>query len=482
MSQLLSELPVGAKIKDPDSTFNGVPVVWLVGEHGHYGSGQTVLISEKVLQFMPFDAIEASGGASSRNSYGNSNYPVSNIDQWLNSEGAASSWFSAQHTYDQAPSNANVRSNYNEYDNKPGFLNGFSTRFKNALIAASLPYKQPANEGGNVTTVSRKVFLPSAEEIGGSVNSEGSVISYFSAGVAGAYPTSQAVSNAEYSNSSYISTSVMAYYWLRTCYNNYTGYVQKYNTSAPSPYYNVYSNIVYNNTYSFNGTYQGVRPLVNLSSSIQVSDTADSDGVYEIIWNTAPTMEDIPALGEQKNTPFSIAYSVSDIDGDSLTVTATLNGSAIYTKSNVSSGSTGNIQITKTMIDNYGVVGTNTIKVTVSDGIASVSKTTTFERNQTELIVQGAEIISYDEMPKEMGVRLVANVPDGAAMYVFCCNNGNDINPTWEDCTEETLNREMHTFTNASKTAEKWGVNIRIVIQKGTATEKATISGFGGVV
>ena len=63
MSQLLSKLPVGAKIKDPDSTFNGVPVIWLVGEHGHYGSGQTVLISEKVLQFMPFDAKEASGGA-----------------------------------------------------------------------------------------------------------------------------------------------------------------------------------------------------------------------------------------------------------------------------------------------------------------------------------------------------------------------------------------------------------------------------------
>ena len=480
MSQLLSKLPVGAKIKDPDSTFNGVPVIWLVGEHGHYGSGQTVLISEKVLQFMPFDAKEASGGASNRNSYGNSNYPVSNIDQWLNSDKAAGAWFTAQHSYDQIPSASNVYESRNEYDNKPGFLNGFSTKFKNALIAASLPYKQPTNEGETTITVSRKVFLPSAEEIGGSVHSEGSIIAYFDAGVAGAYPTSQAVANADYSNSDYISTSVMAYYWLRTFYNNYAGYVQKYNTSAPSPYYNTSFNYYY--TRSYNGTYQGVRPLVNLSSSIQVSDTADSDGVYEIIWNTAPTMEDIPALGEQKNTPFNIAYSVSDIDGDSLTVTATLNGSAIYTKSNVSSGSTGNIQITKTMIDNYGIVGINTVKVTVSDGIASVSKTTTFERNQTELIVQGAEIISYDEMPKEMGVRLVANVPDGAAMYVFCCNNGNDINPTWEDCTEETLNREMHTFTNASKTAEKWGVNIRIVIQKGTATEKATISGFGGVV
>ncbi len=481
MSQLLSNLPVGAKVKDPESKFNGVPVVWIVGEHNHYASGQTVLISEKVLQFMCFDAIEKNGGASSRNSYGNANYPVSNIDQWLNSDAGAGAWWSATHSYDQAPTNANVRSNYNEYDAKPGFLNGFSAKFKNALVAANLPYKQPANEGGSVTTVSRKVFLPSAEEIGGSVNSEGSIISYFSGGVAGAYPTSQAVANAEYDSSSYISTSVMAYYWLRTCYNNYTGYVQKYNTSAPSPYYyNTYS--VNYLTYSYNGTYQGVRPLVNLVSSINVSDTADSDGVYEIIWNTPPTMADIPAKGEQKITPFNIAYTASDIDGDALTITATLNGNAIYSKANVASGSTQNIQITKTMIDNYGVNGTNTVVVTASDGMASVSKTTTFLRSQTELVIQGAEVISYDEMPTEMGVRLVANVPDGATMFVFCCNNANDANPIWEDCTEETLNREMHTFTNTNKTAEKWGVNIRIVIQKGTATEKATISGFGGVL
>ncbi len=373
-----------------------------------------------------------------------------------------------------------MRNNYNEYDNKPAFLNGFSTEFKNALIAASLTYKQPAYEGGTKITVSRKVFLPSAEEIGGSVNSEGSVISYFNKGVAGAYPTSQAVANAEYSNNSYISTTVMAYYWLRTCYNNYTGYVQKYNISAPSPYYST----TYSNTYtkSYNGTYQGVRPLVNLDSSIKISDEADSDGVYEIIWNTKPTIEDIPSLGEKRITPFNIAYTANDIDDDPLTVTATLNGNVIYTRSNVSSGSTNNIQITKTMIDNYGVEGTNTVEVTVPDGIESVSKTTTFERNQTELTIQGNEILSYDEMPKEMGIRLVSNVPNGATMYVFCCNNANDTNPTWEECTQEVSNGEMHTFTNTLKTAEKWGVNIKIVIQKGTASENATISGFGGVV
>ena len=42
-----------------------------------------------------------------------------------------------------------------------------------------------------------------------------------------------------------------------------------------------------NDAYYGNG---GVRPLCNLSSSILVSDTADSDGAYTIIWNQAPTV------------------------------------------------------------------------------------------------------------------------------------------------------------------------------------------------
>lgn len=224
---------------------------------------------------------------------------------------------------------------------------------------------------------------------------------------------------------------------------------------------------------------RGTLPIGNAE---KMPGSTSSDGVYEIIWNTKPTIEDIPSLGEKRITPFNIIYTVNDVDGDLLTVTATLNGKIIYTRSDVLSGITNNIQITKTMLDNYGVVGTNTVKVTVSDGIESVSKTTTFERTQTELTIQGNEILNYDEMPKEMGIRLVSNVPNGATMYVFCCNNANDTNPTWEECTQEVSNGEMHTFTNTSKTAEKWGVNIKIVIQKGTASENATISGFGGVV
>ncbi len=471
MSKELSSLPVGTKIKDKNTLFNGVPIIWIVGEHGHYGAGKTVLISEKVLQFMCFDAKE-SGGSSNRKNYGNNNYEKSNIDQWLNSDAGAGQWWSSTHSYDQAPSNSNVGNNYNEYDAKVGFLNGFSNEFKAKLQSVSIPYKYPSTEGGSLTNLSRKVFLASAEEIGTSRNGEGSIISYFSTGTSGAYPTTQAVANSEYSSSTYVNVSKYARFWLRSWYEeDYNVCVQNNSASASL-----------NGDFAYYGYSHGVRPLVNLPSTIKLSDSADTDGAYEIIWNTAPTIADIPAKGEQKTTPFNIAYTASDVDGDVLSVSATLNGHAIYSKNNVVSGTAENIQITKAIIDSYGVNGTNTIVVSVYDGSVSVSKSTTFTRSQTDLTVQGAAALSCDEMPEEIGIKLVADVPDGATMFVFCCNNGNDTNPIWEDCTQEVINGEMYTFTNKTKTATKWGVNIKVVIQKGTATEEISVGGFGGVV
>lgn len=320
----LRNLPVGAKVMDENSTFNGVPVVWIVGEHDHYGEGQTVLISEKVLQFMPFDGKEASGGATQRNAVGNSNYSVSNIDQWLNSDDDASAWFTAKHTYDQAPNSDNVYQERNEYDNKPGFLNGFSTKFKEALIYANVPYKTPPNEGSTIITVSRKVFLPSAEEIGASVNGEGSIIEYFNGGIAGAYPTEQAVANADsfYQYGNYVTVSKMSYYWLRTSYNNYTAYVQNYDVSAPTP--QTVAGSTNTGTLPFNGSCQGVRPLVNIDSSIIISEAANEDGIY-IIQNDT-TEESTGGIPEGTIALYHLENDISNaINGEVVSTPASSN-------------------------------------------------------------------------------------------------------------------------------------------------------------
>ena len=127
------------------------------------------LVAEKMITLKCFDAKEPSNTNGDRRSYGNNRYSQSNIDQWLNSQAAswvalaprgagkvgpqgsfghavfvgqadfgirqkdidqwlnsqAASWYSARHSYDAPPSNANVWSNYNEYDTEAGFLSNF---------------------------------------------------------------------------------------------------------------------------------------------------------------------------------------------------------------------------------------------------------------------------------------------------------------------------------------------------------------------
>jgi hypothetical protein len=81
---------------------------------GHQASGRTKLIAEKIITLKCFDAKEASNPNSNRANYGNNRYSQSNIDQWLNSAAGAGAWYSARHSYDAPPNNANVWSNYND--------------------------------------------------------------------------------------------------------------------------------------------------------------------------------------------------------------------------------------------------------------------------------------------------------------------------------------------------------------------------------
>ena len=56
-----------------------------------------------------------------------------------------------------------------------------------------------------------------------------------------------------------------------------------------------------------------------------------------------------------------------------------------------------------------------------------------------------------------------------------------DDSPAWEDITAQVAINRVYNFLNESKTAEKWGVNVRFTITKNEGyEEEVSISGFGG--
>lgn len=289
MSQLITNLNVGDKIKLGNykvESEESQPIVWQIADQNHagYPEGAVTLITEKVIDLRGFDGKESGNANSSRVSGGNNRYRTSNIRQWLNSIGLANSWFAPQNltdgtadtnNHDAPPDDANF-SYTTGYTGKDGFLNSFSKVELARILDTDLTVvKNSSTDGGGNETVTDKVFLLSATEVGFSNENgiaEGSKLALFNNSSArNAYATQQAITN---TRSSSKPSSVTSYWtWmLRTPYFSYPQQIRYVATNGSENY-----------STSLNGNY-GLRPALNLSPNILVSDTVDADGYYVPIW------------------------------------------------------------------------------------------------------------------------------------------------------------------------------------------------------
>lgn len=88
--------------------------------------------------------------------------------------------------------------------------------------------------------------------------------------------------------------------------------------------------------------------------------------------------------------------------------------------------------------------------------------------------------IEAETMPERIAVELGAKIPFGATWSVKVCNNANDAEPTWEDCTAEVKAYLVHVFTNKTKTAENWAINIKVEVEATGIEGECYVSGIGG--
>ena len=312
----LGSLAIGSKIKISHSVLGDIIFLKADKDHGGYPENSTTLITEKIILLRAFDAKEPNNSDSNRKSYGNNKYSVSNLDQWLNSTAAAGQWYSARHSADQAPDNANVWSNYNEYDQDAGFLAGFDDAFVAALKDTTLKVAlNTVTDGGSYESVVRKFFLPSrAELFGAAENSvmEGSLLSYFSANtndIRKAQISSYAAAHSEYS----VTAGSNWYYWLRTPDSSLSYRVRIVSSGGSG-----------NSNYAYSGS-SGVRPLCNLDSGISVSDSTDSDGCYTLNLDTGLSAPEISVSNPIYSQP---TQETGGIEGGTAKITWTEVGNA----------------------------------------------------------------------------------------------------------------------------------------------------------
>ena len=133
----------------------------------HQEDDYQIARTSRVIDFRAFDAKEPNNPISDR-AYGNNNWLVSNIKQWLNSDAEAGNWYSAQHEYDVAPSNDYTLYNTGYLD-RPGFLYHFTEEEKSFLLDHTLILHKNSADGGG-TGISHewagKVFLPTYTNMG----------------------------------------------------------------------------------------------------------------------------------------------------------------------------------------------------------------------------------------------------------------------------------------------------------------------------
>ena len=128
------------------------------------------LMSKYILRDAAFDGKESSNPDASRQNCGNNRWSISNIRQWLNSEGVANFWYTSQHEYDAEPNSSNVYVESLPYSDVAGFLAGFNNDIKQHLATVKnktiLCDYDKSSLGKDFEETEDKIFLPSYTEMG----------------------------------------------------------------------------------------------------------------------------------------------------------------------------------------------------------------------------------------------------------------------------------------------------------------------------
>ncbi|MCM1455569.1 MAG: DUF6273 domain-containing protein [Bacteroides sp.] len=474
MSQTLGSLPVGAKIKDLDTKYLGVPIVWVKADSNHagYPNNSTTLITEKIIARRAVDAKEPNNADSNRKSYGNNKYSVSNIDQWLNSDAEAGAWYSARHDADQTPDSTSVVS-ANPYSDKAGFMSEFSPLFRKVMLDTTLKVAlNTVTDGGSYETITRKLFLASrAETFGAAENSvmEGSLLALFAANtnaVRIAYNADTAVPDGGTAGSS-------GFWWLRTPHSSYSCGVRLVHSDGA-----LYDNFAY-------GGSGGVRPLCNLKSDTLVSDSVDDDGCYVVDWSVLPPdridVETPIYCNPEYNTGGieggKAKISWSECSVDKYVLERSINGgefNVIYTGDSTA--------YTDTITDNI-----NTVQYRVAAAKWG---------NQSDTYTTSATIVVQDNYPPFIsGDDTALGNTATRIKYKYTVYDGDDINVTVREYVNSTLLRTYTAKGSQENTLEigleTWnglptGDNtIKIVVTDdngATATQTKHFNKIGGII
>lgn len=201
-----------------------------------------------------------------------------------------------------------------------------------------------------------------------------------------------------------------------------------------------------------------------------------------IINNDPPTISGSDSnLGSFAMAPPSAwGYTVNDVDaGDTITVTEAVDG---VTKRTFTATRGQQYSFGWTADEWMQVLnGTHTATITANDGQGGKAvRTLTFSKSVTRIEFYLDPPLETDTMPTKALENVVRAIPAGATLCIEICNNGFDAAPTWEDVTAKVISGDKIFLRNTTKTAEKWGYGIHVIVERNGASGECWVSSGAG--
>lgn len=199
-----------------------------------------------------------------------------------------------------------------------------------------------------------------------------------------------------------------------------------------------------------------------------------TSNTYTVSSNYAPVITCSTASGGSLGTltaATDITYTVSDQDGDTVTVSEYLDGTQlrIYT---ATLDAENTLSITTLMLLKC-LNGTHTIKLVATDGTATTTYTIYFTKAVNNCSITLKNMITTESLVAAVSINTVGSIPADATVSLLVSNNASDASPVWEDATGYLNSGSNYVFSNATASAYAYGYIL-------TVTEGS--SGTGGYI
>lgn len=261
---------------------------------------------------------------------------------------------------------------------------------------------------------------------------------------------------------------------------NLSGYILERSTDGGSAYTQVYKGNALTYTDTITNGWSTVMYRVKAYDTEGLESGYTTSAIRTVRYNVAPAINaSSTSLGE-KNAPFSFAYTVTDADGDTLTVTEKLDGKTTATRTGLASGTALTFEQASTADGFLRILnGSHTIKITANDGKESTSLNATFAKSVTSASVTLTTPLAVDGDITVAILQVSGSIPNDSAFKAEATNNALDDSPVWQDVTAEVRKGMNIVFENQTASAGA-AFNFRISVERGASGEGGYIDSVSG--